>query len=136
MLSMDEASSIHELFTEPLRRLLHTSGFFYFAWVIPGLAFVLTIAIIYWRFLLHLPTRTRWLFVVAAILYIAGAIGTELVGGWYVELYGRKNLIYSILAMLEETLEMFGIIVFVYALLDYVIVNVGEVRIRIRSNSK
>ena len=135
LLSIDEASSIHELMTGPLRNLLHTSGFLYFAWVIPGLAFVLAIATIYWKFLLHLSTRTRRLFVVAAIIYIIGAIGTELVGGWFVELYGRNNLPYSFLAMLEETLEMIGVIVFVYALLDYMSVKVGEVRIRVRSDS-
>lgn len=135
LLSVDEASSTHELLTAPLRNLLQTSGFLYFAWVIPGLAFVLVIATIYWRFLLHLPTRTRRLFVVAAIVYISGVIGTELAAGWYVELYGKNNLIYSFLAMLEETLEMTGVIVFVYALLDYMAVKVGEVRILVRPNS-
>ena len=135
LLSMDEASSTHELLTSPLRYLLHTSKFFYFAWVIPGLAFVLTIAIIFWRFLTHLPMRTRRLFVVAGIVYIAGVIGTELVAGWYVELYTRNNLTYSFLAMLEETLEIIGVIVFIYALLDYMTVEVEEVRFRVRSNS-
>lgn len=135
LLSMDEASSTHELLTAPLRNLLQTGGFLYFAWVVPGLAFVLAIAIIFWRFLMHLPTRTRRLFVIAAIVYIAGVIGTELVAGWYVELYGRNNLTYSFLAMLEEILEMTGVIVFVYALLDYMTVKVGEVRFRVRSNS-
>ena len=61
-------------------------------------------------------------------------IATELVAGWYVELYGKNNLTYSFLAMLEESLEMTGVIVFVYTLLDYMTVKVGEVRIRVRSN--
>jgi len=135
LFSMDEASSTHELLTSPVRHLLHTSGFLYFAWVIPGLAFVCAVAIIFWKFLIHLPLQTRRLFVVAAIVYIAGVIGTELVAGWYVELYTRNNLTYSFLAMLEETLEMIGVIVFVYALLDYMTVEVGEVRFRVRSNS-
>ena len=84
---------------------------------------------------MYLPTRTRRLFVVAAIVYIAGVIGTELVAGCYVELYGRNNLTYSFLAMLEETLELTGVILFVYAMLDYMTVNVGEVRFRVKSNS-
>ena len=84
---------------------------------------------------MHLPTKTRRLFVVAAIVYIVGVIGTELIAGWYVELYGRNNLTYSFLAMLEETLEMIGIIVFIYALLDYMTVNVKAVRFRVRSRS-
>jgi len=135
LLSMDEASSTHELLTSPVRYLLHTSGFLYFAWVIPGMAFALIIAMFYWKFLMNLPPKTRWVFVAAAIVYLAGVIGTELVAGWYVELYGRNNLTYSFLAMLEEILEMFGVIVFVYALLDYMTAEVGEVRIRVRSNS-
>lgn len=132
---MDEASSTHELLTGPVRRLFQTSGFLYFAWVIPGIVLVITVAIIYWRFLLHLPVRTRWLFVVAAAVYIFGVIGVELVAGRYVELYGRNSLTYSFLAMFEEILEMTGIIVFIHALLDYITVAVGEVRIRVRSNS-
>ena len=41
-LSMDEASSMHELLTYPVRELLGTSGILYFAWVVPAMI-ILTI---------------------------------------------------------------------------------------------
>ena len=55
--------------------------------------------------------------------------------GWYVEQHGRNNLTYSFIAMLEETLEMIGTVVFVYALLDYMSASVREVRFCLRSGS-
>ena len=96
---------------------------------------MLTITIVYWKFVMHLPTKTRRLFVVAAIVYVSGVIGIELVAGRYVDLYGKDNLVYSFLATLEESLEMTGVIVFVYALLDYISVKPGAVRFRIKSDS-
>ena len=67
---------------------------------------------------------------VAATLFIGGAIGIELVGGRYVELHGRENVTYSMIATLEESLEMAGVIVFIYALLKYIADNYKEVQFR------
>ena len=75
-------------------------------------------------------------FVVAAIVYIAGVMGTELIAGWYVEIYGDNNLTYSFLVALEESLEMTGVIVFVNALFDYIAVQEMDVRIRVRFSMK
>ena len=44
----------------------------------------------------------------------------ESVGGWYFSLHGEmEDLSYSLLVAAEEFLEMSGIILFIYALLDY-----------------
>jgi hypothetical protein len=68
---------------------------------------------------------------IAAALYIGGAVGLELVGGRYAEMHGLKNLTYSMIATAEETLEMAGVIVFIYALLRYIADNYIEVRFQI-----
>lgn len=71
-LSVDEAAGVHELLIKPMRELLggRASGIFYFAWVIPGMAFTLFLALVFFRFLLHLPTQTMLFFILAAVLYI------------------------------------------------------------------
>lgn len=118
-LSLDEALSLHEVLTEPLQSALNTSGFLYFAWVIPGFIFVLICLLAFWRFLAALPAKTRRLFLIAGSIFVGGAIGTELVGGYQTNLYGRENITYVLLATIEELFEMLGIVVFIYALLSY-----------------
>lgn len=131
-MAVDEAVSLHERLSEPTRKLLGGGnlGVFYSAWVIPGIALVLVLALFFLRFLLHLPLRTRVTFLMAATLYLGGAIGLELIGGRYVELHGSQNLTYSMIATVEESLEMAGVIIFIWALLVYIADNHKEVRFR------
>jgi hypothetical protein len=121
-LTIDEACSFHEKLSQPVRWIfgnrLHDS--FYFAWVIPGLGLVCFLALFFLKFLGRLAARTRRLFLAAATCYIGGAIVIEIAGGHYAKLHGIHNLTYSMIATVEESLEMAGIIVFIYALLKYI----------------
>ena len=119
-MAIDEDAALHELLIEPVRDLLPVAGPLYFAWVIPyGLA-VLVIGVLYLRFVWSLTARTRGLFIGAGSLYLAGALGFESIGGWYFSLHGEmEDLPYSLLVATEEFFEMSGIILFIYALLDY-----------------
>lgn len=119
-LAADELVSLHERLIEPLRAALHTSGAFYFAWLIPyGLA-VLVVGLAYLRFLIRLPSATRKRLIIAAALYLSGALGLEAMGGAYLEsLGGRHNLPYELLTTLEETLEMAGMILLAHGLLRH-----------------
>jgi hypothetical protein len=131
-MAADEAWSFHERLIKPVRRLLGDDnlGVFYFAWVIPGIALVLVLALFFLRFLLRLPAKTRRTFLMAATLYIGGAIGVELIGGRFAELHGTRNLTYSMMVSVEESLEMAGAITFIWALLVYIADNYKEVRFR------
>jgi hypothetical protein len=131
-MAADEAWSFHEMLIKPVGKLLGDDnlGVFYFAWVIPGIALVLVLALFFLRFLLHLPAKTRLTFLMAATLYIGGAIGVELIGGRFAELHGTRNLMYSMIVTVEESLEMAGVIIFIWALLVYIADNYKEVRFR------
>jgi hypothetical protein len=132
-LAVDEASRIHELLNRPTKELLGnlTTGTFYFAWwVIPGAAITLVLGLSFLKFFLHLPLETRLFVLIAAILYLGGAIGVEMIGSRYVERHGLENLTYNMIATLEETLEMAGVITFLRALMTYIETNYGEVRFR------
>jgi hypothetical protein len=59
------------------------------------------------------------MFVAAAALYIGGALGMEMVGGYIASTTG-KNLSYVIGLTIEESLEMLGIVVFIHALMSYI----------------
>ncbi|MFQ5666749.1 MAG: hypothetical protein ACE5I7_09995 [Candidatus Binatia bacterium] len=120
VLSLDEVAALHELTMRRLRDALHVSGVFYFAWVIPGMLVVLVVGALYVKFILGLDRETRRRVIVAAALYVAGALGMEMVSGAYASVYGVDTLVYATaLVTLEELLEMAGMSLFLYALLCY-----------------
>jgi hypothetical protein len=138
-MAVDEATVIHERMLDRLTRELlgdPTIGIFHFAWVIPGIVVVFFFALLFLKFFLHLPQTTKSVVLLAATLFIGGAIGFELIGGQYASLHGRKNLTYSMLATVEESMEMAGVIVFIYALLKYIQGQYGEVRFRFEDSAE
>jgi len=117
-LSIDEFSSIHELLIVPVRTWLNTGGMLYFAWVIPFVIITIILAAIYIPFIIRLPVKIRLLTFVAATLYVSGALGIEMLGGVYFEAIGeQRTLIYELITMVEESLEIFGLTLYVYTLL-------------------
>lgn len=131
LMSLDEATAIHEMLTAPLRARLHTGGVLFFAWVIPGLVFVAVLAFAYAKFLWSLPRRTSALFLLAGTTYLAGALGMEMAAGLYVETRGY-TFAYGLLGTLEEVLEMGGVALFIYGLLDHLERHVGRLEIALR----
>jgi hypothetical protein len=120
-LFFDELASLHEKMALPVRAALNTKGFLYFAWVIPGIIIVLLFLLIFLRFIINLPQKTRNHFVIAGTLYVSGAIGCELLGGYLFDAYTQQqSLVYLFVMTLEESLEMLGIAVFIYGLLSHI----------------
>ena len=130
ILAIDEASGIHEMLNRPTAELIgsRATGIFFFAWVIPGIALVVVLAFVYLCFWLHLPSYTRLLVLASGTLYISGVIGFEIIGGYYVEFHGMENLTYSMIVTIEESLEIAGIILFVFTMLDYIESSFSDVR--------
>ena len=131
-MAYDEAFQVHERLNIPIGTLLGDGslGVFYFPWVIPGIALVIVLGLYFLRFWLCLPATTRFWFLMAATLYLGGAIGVELIGSSHAELHGYENWTYSMIATVEESLEMAGLIVFIWALLKYCADNLKDVRFR------
>ncbi|MFK5949852.1 MAG: hypothetical protein QM500_13905 [Methylococcales bacterium] len=135
-LSIDEFASIHEGLIDPVRDTLGTSGFLYFAWVIPyGIALMLFLAL-YTKFLIRLPQHFAFLFILSGSIFVTGAIGLELIGGNQVESHGINNITYSLISTCEEFLEMLGIVIFIYTLLLYITTEIDGVSINIRSKEQ
>ena len=132
MLSLDEEASFHEKLIRPLRLAWHTGGPFFFAWVIPGSLFVLGFLLVYWKFMRQLPGGIRRDVLVAGLVYCAGCLGMEMIDGWYLTAHGR-DLIYSLMTILEESLEMIGEILFLRVLLAYLASHTGSLTVRLES---
>jgi hypothetical protein len=132
-MAFDEAAGLHELMGRPMEEFLgeRATGFLHFAWVVPGILIVLFFGMWFTRFLLHLPPRIRMLVVTAGVLFIGGAVGVELFEGRHAAIHGSHNLVFDAFVLVEETLEMTGLTVFIYAMLGYVENNYGEIRFAI-----
>lgn len=137
LMAFDEIIAVHERMIEPMREILGNEnlGIFYFAWVIPMGVLVVFLAVFFFKFWWNLPSKTRLYFLIAAILFLGGAVGFELIESKHAEIYGKENLIYIILTTVEESLEMLGVIVFIKALFSYTTETFGEIQLQLRSES-
>jgi hypothetical protein len=54
------------------------------------------------------------------MLYVGGAVGVEMFGAKVASMGGMDTMSYALLVAVEEGLEMFGIVLFSYALLSYI----------------
>jgi hypothetical protein len=105
LLSLDEVAGIHET--------LHSS--MEMNWAIPGGLLVLIIGVAFVPFLFSLPKKLALLFVLSGSIFVSGAIIFELLG----EDMDSDSLLYISMTALEEGLEMFGALLFLWVLLDY-----------------
>jgi hypothetical protein len=80
-LAFDEFLGLHERLEAPTRDALNAGGLFYFAWIIPYMAAVLVLAIFVAPVIWRLGGRIRARFILSAAVYLAGAVGIEMIGG-------------------------------------------------------
>lgn len=119
-LSMDEGAVIHEIVADALQASLDLSGALAFGWQLVFVPLVILFALIYLPFLLHLPRRTQIYFVVAAVLYVGGAVVIEGISASLYDAGGGVSFEYLAVATVEELSEMLGVVVFITGLLDYI----------------
>ena len=118
-LAFDEGTKIHEQLSGVMKRWVTPKGYLYWLWVIPYGSAVLVLAAVYLRFMIRLSRTTRYYFILAALLFLGGAIGVDMLQGReaYLNIGSDKTILYCVLYSVEEFLEMIGVAVFIYALL-------------------
>ena len=81
----------------------------------------------YLKFLIDLPSKFRLLFVLSGATFVLGALVFEMLGGRYIEINNDENITYAIICTFEELLEMLGISIFLYTLLNYIVIKYGGI---------
>ncbi|MCI5120217.1 MAG: hypothetical protein D3908_03305 [Candidatus Electrothrix sp. AUS4] len=125
-LALDEAFLIHEGLGDYTEKYIETnwalqaSGLLYFPWVIPYMVFTSILGLLYFRFIFSLPRKTTTLLVISAIVFLTGAVFLDMLGGKEAELHGYYSVMYTVLYTIEEFLEMLGVVLLIYTLLDYI----------------
>ncbi|HVK71731.1 MAG TPA: hypothetical protein VM734_00365 [Kofleriaceae bacterium] len=104
-MSLDEVSELHERLGG---LIAPASDVLYFDWVIPAGVAVAAIAIAFVPFLRALPPRRRRDVLLAAALYLGGALAMELPLGWWTARHGDGGGGYALIDWVEETLELAG----------------------------
>lgn len=118
LMASDEYFMLHEKLVNPVKNYLGTSGIFYFAWVIPMSLVVLIVLIYFFRFFLSLPKKIKTGVATAVVIYLSGAIGFEMIGGWWLTNFG-DGFGYKMITTIEESFEMIGLIYLIKTLFLY-----------------
>ncbi len=114
-LSFDEASSVHETLMDYIQPVLQTSGPLLYAWVVPALILVPVFGFLYIPFLRRLRSPYGIWFLVSGAVFVAGALGMEMVGGMVED----NKLAFTVSFLIEESLELAGMTSFLLAVMSY-----------------
>ncbi len=118
LLSYDEAAQLHETLAPIVDKLVTATGPLYYSWVVPGAAFAVAVGLVYVRFVFALPRLVMVLTIVGGALYVGGALGAESISAAYDEAFGVDTVGYMVIATVEESMEMLGLVVFGAGLLQ------------------
>ena len=110
LMSIDEVVGVHEYVNTVIENT---------RWTTFGAVIVALLGLAYLPFLSALPSKIRFLFIVSGVVYVGGALGVERATDWYDVNDLLDTLAYNLWTAVEETMEMTGVIVFIYALLQF-----------------
>lgn len=121
-LSIDEAASVHEtanLWAAHIFGKGWDLGFVIIRdWTSLALVAVVVVALVFARFVLSLPAKTRNLFIISAAVYVGGAVLVESLQ--YTSFHMNPGQFgWHVSVAVEEGMELFGVILATYALADY-----------------
>jgi hypothetical protein len=133
--SIDEAASMHEMVSARLEAAFHPSGVLHYPWVVPAGLFVAGLLFSLQGFFRQLPAAARRGLAVAASVYFGGCIVMEMLDGWYIAQSGH-DFNFSLLSILEESLEMAGEVLLIRTLLAYLAIHFGSFAIQLRPQGR
>lgn len=123
-MSLDETAMIHERVNMLLlvRGVDDYGGLMTFPWVLPGLIAVLIFGVAFFHLFFSLPRNTKKLFALSGIIYIGGGLLLEVVEGFVFKNPAyREGTLHHVIVCIQESMEIIGIVVFIQALLDYLV---------------
>lgn len=123
-LGLDELLRIHEKI-EGFTVLENNSDTVIYNWIIFYLAGLVILGIVFIKPLIKLPGATLINFIIAGVIFVAGAVGLENAAGAYIVNKGIEankiitNPVIFGLSTVEEFLEMIGVSYFIYGILGF-----------------
>ncbi|HVT89675.1 MAG TPA: hypothetical protein VHD56_12535 [Tepidisphaeraceae bacterium] len=131
-LSVDEMCSLHEQLAVLMEKTgIKFSGLLTYSWVVPAMLIVLVVGFMFLRFVFHFRNPIRTWIIISGAIYVGGAIGVEMISGWYEDAFGSGNLAWELISNVEECMEMTGIAIFIVTLLNYMSEHLASISIGI-----
>lgn len=119
--SLDEVAGLHEsLNSDPHFTALMGH------WTIPAAVLSVVFGLLLVPFFRRLPARTSVAIILAGVVYVSGAVGVEFATIGYESTGTLETLSYNLWNAFEEGLEMLGVILYLWAVLDFM-ANDGKV---------
>ena len=108
-LSFDEVAGVHETFNSlsPI------------SWTIPFGLLAIVVGVWMLPFVMRLPASTRAGLIVSGVLYVAGAVGIELISSHFFDESNKRQIDYAYLTLAEEGLEMLAVVLVIRTLLRH-----------------
>jgi len=114
VLAIDEVAGLHESFHSAIDTL----------WVWSAAVLVAACALYFVPLLRILPRRTMLLYVLSGAIFVGGALGVETIGAPM----DADTLIYEVTVLVEEGMEMMGVLLFI----DATLASIGKKTIPVR----
>lgn len=123
-LTFDGLCNIHNQFhvkSAKTQEERDAQGIFYFSWTIAYGAALIPIGLLFLRFLLKLPRKFGVLIFIAGVTFVIGALGMEMLYGLFLSRnHGQqRNDVTQVLVTAEESLEMLGEMLMIYACMAF-----------------
>jgi hypothetical protein len=125
-MAVDEAVGIHEKVNKLDLGSWRNNSSFRAVWVVPAIPVVGLSGAVLLKLLLALPRRTAAMLFLSGGIFIAGAVGMEILGMRYYKPREQEDWTYTICYTIEETLEMLGPALFIRTALRYAISKQDE----------
>lgn len=113
--SIDESVSFHESLIVAFDWMRDVNPLLYFPWVLFGGAFCLFYGMFILRLLSGIGRDHFVRFAVSGVVFVAGSLGMEVVGGLVATRLGEESLAYAAATSLEDMLEIAGAFLYLRA---------------------
>lgn len=123
-LSIEEAVNINNQIVFLVDYALNLHSYLYSNWLLTLLILVCLLFSVPLEALFRLPFKIIRLFICAGVIYVFGAVVLDMFGPTYFDLHnnqltGLQKYVDSMFITTEESFEMIGVAIFIYALLTY-----------------
>lgn len=118
VMSCDEVSSIHETVGIWLSVAMSASKLYVYAWLIPGAVVAAALVWLTREAVRVLDRPVRRAVILGGLIFLTGAYGLEVVEA-VVDAHVYGTWVFGLIAGIEETLEMSGLIVLIYAFMRH-----------------
>lgn len=108
-LSFDEVAGVHET----------VNSLSLVSWTIPFGLLALVVGAWMLPWVLRLPASTRFGIIASGVVYVAGAVGIELVASQFFDESNKRQFRYAFYTVAEEGMEMLGVVLLVRTLLRH-----------------